>query len=93
MAVTSKPLIKKANLNNESQQLDDNSVKKLINRGGEPPKSENISLELKKVQLRLPQGVLDEIDGLLSRRNPLTRPSRHTWLLEAIAEKLEKDKL
>jgi hypothetical protein len=41
-------------------------------------------------QLRLSQEMLDEIDQLLNQRRLKT--SRHSWFLEAIFEKIEKEK-
>ncbi|RAH95797.1 hypothetical protein DLJ53_33965 [Acuticoccus sediminis] len=42
-----------------------------------------------KVILRLPSEMLGRIDHLVDARNP--RIPRHTWLLEAILEKLDRE--
>lgn len=42
-----------------------------------------------KSQLRLPGDLKDRIDALRSAKIP--RPSRNMWIIEAIAEKLERD--
>lgn len=80
MVISSKPKQNKAN-----NQLD---VDALINKGGsvasQPAKTEIL------VNLRLPADVLQDIDLLVSKRKIKT--SRHTWLLEAIYDKLEKEK-
>lgn len=95
MAITSKPPQK---TNIDPSPIDDEALKQLIHKGGTPPPKEVAALqpqpensELKKVQLRLPQEILDSIDMALEKRNALVRPSRHTWLLEAIAEKLDRE--
>lgn len=47
----------------------------------------------KNVQLRLYQSTLDEIDELRQRSARGRRPaSRHTWMLQAIEEKLERER-
>ncbi|WP_019011210.1 hypothetical protein [Deinococcus aquatilis] len=49
--------------------------------------------ELKNVQLRLYESTLQEIDQLRRAHARGRRPiSRHSWLLEAIEEKLEKER-
>jgi hypothetical protein len=90
MAITSKPPQKSSV---EPTPIDDDALKQLINKGGTPPPKETPAQnnDLKKVQLRLPQEILDSIDTALEKRNALVRPSRHTWLLEAIAEKLDRE--
>lgn len=41
------------------------------------------------VVLRLPEKLLNELDAAVEQRS--VRIPRHTWLLEAIAEKLERE--
>jgi hypothetical protein len=48
------------------------------------------ALPRKYIQLRVPTDLLEHIDRAL-RRRPVP-PSRHAWILEAIHEKLHKDK-
>ena len=68
------------------------SVEDLILKGGS---SGNITTEqlsdgdAKKVQLRIPLSLLDQVDSLVQRRPG--KLSRHTWIMEAIEEKLKKD--
>lgn len=41
------------------------------------------------VVLRLPPGMVERVDAAVSRRS--LRIPRHTWLLEAVLEKLERE--
>lgn len=66
-------------------------VEALINKGGSPAsqivtKSQE---ETVAVVLRLPSEMLDQIDVSVKAR-PIRTP-RHTWLLEAIHEKLSRE--
>lgn len=64
-------------------------VDALIGRGGtvadEPPPVEP---SVQFVQLRLMSDLVAEIDDLIDQRR--VRISRHTWLLEAITEKIDR---
>lgn len=65
----------------------------IIRRGGDVPSKQvhnGVGEEEKKVQLRLKDNLIDDIDGTRSTRRP--KPSRHSWILEAIYEKLEREK-
>ena len=49
--------------------------------------------EVKAVQdirLRLPTYLLEEVDQLVAKRKP--KISRHNWILEALHEKVKRDK-
>lgn len=79
--------------------LDESAIDSLINKGGEVPKEKKPAKSPKKapkpekkipVQLRLPQNLIDMIDDHRDKR--MVRLSRHTWFLEAIAEKLKREK-
>lgn len=65
-------------------------VEALINKGGSTPKP---NIEEKDgataVVLRLPADVLTRVDGAVKAR-PIRTP-RHTWLLEAVHEKLARE--
>lgn len=64
--------------------------------GGSPieePVAPPLVDELKNVQLRLYESTLQDIDALRRAQARGRRPiSRHAWLLEAIEEKLERDR-
>ena len=89
MAISRKPKPSSA----ETPPVD---VDALINKGGSvsgdrPKSSANKEKEkaASPVILRVPNNLLEQIDRVLEAR-PIKTP-RHTWLLEAILEKLEKD--
>lgn len=70
------------------------SVEALIMKGGssgalEEEGEELISEELKRVQLRVPVSKLRQIDRMVRKRPG--KLSRHTWIMEAIEEKLERE--
>ena len=78
MAITRKPV--------ESEK----EIEQLIQKGGSVAATVADKQELVRIQLRLPPVVIDEIDALLAVR--LVKPSRHTWFLEAVYEKIERGK-
>lgn len=83
MAITRKP----SRLPASSSSVD---VDDLINRGGSVPVApEPQAGEIVPVILRLPASMLRNIDGAVKSR-PVRIP-RHTWLLEAIHEKLQRE--
>ncbi len=62
-------------------------IGRVIRKGGSVPKRSTDQPAL--VQLRLPRQLVEQIDAALKSR-PVP-PSRHTWLLEAIHEKLKRE--
>ena len=77
--------------------LADDQIDALISKGGEVPSEKAKPTKavfpnadrIVPTQLRLPQSKLDEIDALSRKRR--VKVSRHSWFLEAIEEKLERD--
>lgn len=70
------------------------SEEELIRKGGssgivDSQASNEDAKSYKRVQLRIPLGYLDRIADLLDKRPGIV--PRHTWLIEAIAEKLGKE--
>jgi len=63
-------------------------VDRVIRKGGTVPREQSDRPAL--VQLRLPRHLIDQIDAARSSRT--VAPSRHSWLLEAIHEKLKQEK-
>lgn len=62
---------------------------------GSPVAAENDSLiesltDIQPVKLRMPIDLLSEIDEARSKRKP--RPSRHQYILEALYEKVAKER-
>ena len=87
MAISRKPKPSSA----ETPHVD---VDALINKGGSvsgdrPKSGASREKAASPVILRVPNNLLEQIDRVLEAR-PIKTP-RHTWLLEAILEKLEKD--
>lgn len=67
-------------------------VDALINRGGSPggaPPEEAPGKAASTILLRLPPELLEQVDTALKAR-PVKLP-RHTWILEAIHEKLSRE--
>ena len=66
-------------------------VDALIRKGGSVPEDEAASFSARKtipVTLRIPRGLLKQVDESLKTRSvPIPR---HTWLLEAVHEKLAR---
>ena len=87
MAIARKPKVK------EPSETD---VTAIINKGGTVPNEKGQGQEKQQsgskhsVVLHIPGDWITEIDRLVSKRRVKT--SRHTWLLEAIIEKLDHEK-
>lgn len=64
-------------------------VEQLIQKGGSVAGEKGSVKPHKLLQLRLERLVVGRIDALLESRT--VPPSRHTWFLEAIHEKLERE--
>ncbi len=79
------PIAKKPTQDKEASQSEINAV---ISKGGSIAKTDKAGNQ--KILIRIPNGLLDRVDTDLSSR-PLKTP-RNTWILEAILEKLERQK-
>ena len=64
-------------------------IEALIKRGGSPTGDEGDSAKPSPILLRVPSDMLQRIDASLKTR-PIKVP-RHTWILEAIHEKLSRE--
>ncbi len=84
MAITKKPKARPA------EAPSNVNVDELINKGGSVTRLQTEPAKRKPVyvQLRLAPDVIEKIDRSLQTRTIKT--PRHTWLLEAIHEKLER---
>jgi len=68
---------------------DEKSAIAVISKGGQVPNTNIPNEDVFRVQLRLNSDLMTQIDQNRSTRKP--KPSRHSWLLEAIYEKLERE--
>ena len=87
MAISRRPK-KKTNANKSEVDIDS-----LIEKGGDVPSEKEPNKKKAKkeqpVTLRIPVDTLEEIDNLVSASR--IKMPRHTWLLTAIYEKIERD--
>ena len=79
MAITRKP---------RAQQDGTVDVDALINKGGSPPSQTEVEPGITPITVRLPAEMLAKVDAAVAAR-PIRTP-RHTWILEAILEKLQR---
>ena len=75
----------------KTPSADERRIEALIDKGGSvAPDHEGGKGRPQLVQLRLPRDLVQRID--MARKHRIVAPSRHTWLLEALLEKLETEK-
>lgn len=65
------------------------NITALINKGGSTAETSTKEEKEKPILLRVPSEVLIQIDAIVSSKRIKT--PRHTWLLEAVFEKLERE--
>lgn len=83
------------------QPLNEAEIEAIINRGGSPTLSSPTIVETDKPKffhIRLTVGIFSEIDQLRAKRprkpgSPKMGVSTHDWIVEAVLEKLERDKV
>ena len=61
----------------------------VINKGGSVAKVTRKKAKVSAVVVRIPSSMLQQLDRTL-KAQPIKKP-RHMWILEAIAEKLERE--
>lgn len=84
MALRTKPLQQPAN-------ADERRINALIEKGGTVAADDTATAkQMMLVQLRLPPDLIQRIDR--TRQKRLVPPSRHSWILEALLEKLKAEK-
>jgi len=71
----------------QQQPADERRINALIDKGGTIATEEERAKPL-SVQLRLAPDLIDRIDQ--ARKHRTVPPSRHSWILEALLEKLER---
>jgi hypothetical protein len=78
MAISRKP-------KKEAAEVSEAAIKAVIEKGGSVAQ-DNPDAKKKNLQLRLDADLINQIDA--ARKSKSVPPSRHTWILEAIYEKL-----
>lgn len=74
----------------QQQQPDDRRINELIEKGGTVARRENgDTAKPMLVQLRLSRDVIQRIDK--TRKKRTVPPSRHSWILEALLDKLNAE--
>lgn len=95
MAVTRAPKRNEAASEKDRGVSDDAKVTEIINRGGSVANDRQQEVyedPQKNVQLRLYQSMIVEIDERRGKVKRGRKPSRHAWIVEAIEEKLQKER-
>jgi hypothetical protein len=64
------------------------TINAIIEKGGSVAQDKK-EVGKKNLQLRLETDLIDQIDEIREKRT--VSPSRHTWILEAIYEKIQKE--
>lgn len=94
MAVTRAPVRNTARDEANEPKPDDSRVNEVIRRGGSVANDrleEGYEDEQRNVQLRLYQSMIAEIDERRSKVRRGKKPSRHSWIVAAIEEKLDRE--
>lgn len=92
MPITAKP---KKSITKDTTEpiIDEKKAIAFINQGGstaaEPSEQEDVQ---KGVIIRMYSDMIEEIDMLLKSIPKRRRPSRNAWIIQAIEDKLKKDK-
>ena len=88
MPIARKPILK--------PRVSEKKINEIIGKGGSVPlektsKDSKSKTDQKEqtVNLRLPEDILNEIDESVNSRR--IKISRHTWLMEALVEKLDRE--
>ena len=95
MAVTRAPARNTARAEEAKLKPDDARVKEIIGRGGSVANDRQEDVyedEQRNVQLRLYQSMIAEIDERRSKVRQGKKPSRHSWIVAAIEEKLDRER-
>lgn len=83
MTITKKPQLTEA-----KASLPEAEITALIEKGGSVARQEG-KIKPQLIQLRLDRELLSSIDAVLHQRK--VKIPRHTWMLEALYEKLERE--
>ncbi len=93
------PISKKPINNTEettTDQPNEKVIRAIIHKGGSTPADSPHENDItpKNLQLRLYPDQIDAIDQIIEQRHAIRlrpRQSRHSWLIEAIEEKIERE--
>jgi hypothetical protein len=69
---------------------DERRINALIEKGGTVPAEDGDKSKLMLVQLRLSRDLIQRIDK--NRKKRTVPPSRHSWILEALLDKLKAER-
>jgi hypothetical protein len=69
---------------------DERRINELIEKGGTVPADDSDSAKQMLVQLRLSRDLIQRIDR--TRKKRTVPPSRHSWILEALLDKLKAER-
>jgi hypothetical protein len=83
MAIRTKPQQQPAN-------ADERHINALIEKGGTVPADDSDTSKQMLVQLRLSRDLIQRIDR--TRKKRTVPPSRHSWILEALLDKLKAER-
>lgn len=83
MALRSKP-------QQQSATADERRINELIEKGGTVPADDGDKSKPMLVQLRLSRDLVQRIDR--NRKKRTVPPSRHSWILEALFDKLKAER-
>ena len=85
MAVSRKPKEEYA------QQISDRDLEEYLRKGGSTAKARAVPVKGVRFSLTIPAAICKELDALRDSRTLKT--SRHKWVLEAIVEKIERERM
>lgn len=90
MAIPEKPNKK----SKETNSIDEHKAMSFISKGGKTTQEEEEPEEVKKegVLVRMYPDVIEDIDKLIKKIPKRYRPTRTGWIIQAIEEKLKRDK-
>jgi hypothetical protein len=71
-------------------EVSEKAITAVIEKGGSVPREKTAKGKIDQtVNIRMPEDILSEIDNSVASRR--IKISRHTWLMEAIVEKLDRE--
>jgi hypothetical protein len=73
------------------QQISDRNLEEYLRKGGSTAKTRAVPVKDVRFSLTIPAAICEELDTLRDSRTLKT--SRHKWVLEAIVEKIERERM